>query len=70
MKLSVNKDKKRITKLTPSQAKVTCALAENLYLNNIKINAKSNNKKTEMEFIGLDLLKTLVIIACFCIFAS
>ena len=51
------------------RAKDTCASEENLYLNNIKKNAKSNNKKTEMEFIGLDLLKILVIIACFCIFA-
>ncbi|GAA4941785.1 hypothetical protein GCM10023314_13470 [Algibacter agarivorans] len=32
--------------------------------------AKSVIKKTMMKFIGLDLLKILVIINCFCIFAT
>jgi hypothetical protein len=31
--------------------------------------AKSMTKKTMIKFIGLDLLKILVIINCFCIFA-
>ena len=68
IKLRVNKDEKRIKKLKLNTPKETSVWAENLYLNNIKTNPKTNNTNTEMEFIGLDLLKMLVIITCFCIF--